>query len=145
MLKHIFSVTHTPQVHGFILFIRASREFHSFLVHSYCLSRKHIQMHTVVAMEMVSSLKKCVYVYVYAKLSYTTSRVFMRIFSHTEDAFHLMLCPQKKQHWDPVVLRSVPCSLSLQQFWYPNPTVNNPEISQKPILDAFSQCYHFLT
>lgn len=144
MLKHVFGVAHAPRVRGFIWFIHAAREFHSFSVHSYCLSRKYIEVYTVVAMATVSSLIKCVCVYVYAKLSYTTGHVFMRIFSHTEDAFHLMPCPQNQQYRDPVVLGSVPCSPSLQQFWYPNLTVNNPEISQKLLLDVFSQCYPLL-
>lgn len=49
-------------------------------------------------MGTVSSLLKCVYVYIYAKLSYTTSSGFMHIFSHTENAFHLMPCPQEQQY-----------------------------------------------
>lgn len=95
VLEHVFGVAHAPWVCGFVWFICAAREFHSGPMHSDWLSRNYIQIHIVVAVGMVSSVKNRVYVYV--KLSYTTNHGFMRIFSHTEDAFWLVPCPRKQQ------------------------------------------------
>lgn len=137
VLNQVFSIAHTPWMRGYVCFICASREFHSFLVHSHCLSSKNTD--SVVPTEQYL---KTVYVYVYIKLSYTTSCDFMHALSYADDPFHQIPHPQRAAV-RPWRAQSAPRSPSLQQFQYSYPT-NNPDISHKLLLEVFSQCYHIV-
>lgn len=86
---------------------------------------------------------KSVCVYVYAKLSYTTGCDFMLHCPMQRILFHLMPHPHRAAV-GPWRAQPVPCSPSLQHFQYSYPTENNPNISDKTLLEVFSQCYHIV-